>query len=105
MSDHQHPSGHDTAGMTVISTERDVAAGPFTLIINTREYIHRGHEISFDEAVSLVANQLPQGPQVTYTVTFTEAHEECREGSLVRDGKPIKVKDRMIICVKHSHES
>jgi hypothetical protein len=91
----QHPQPTSTAG----------DGGAVTLIVNTREYPHHGQTLSFEEAVAHVADQLPNGPQVTYTVTFTEADDECREGSLVRGGKPIKVKDRMIVCVKHSHES
>lgn len=63
---------------------------PLVIIVNGREKTYVGKEITFAQVVAL-ADNLPTGPNILYTVTYRKAEEES-EGTLV-PGKSVKLKN------------
>jgi hypothetical protein len=74
-----------------------------TITVNGRTKEVAAKELSFAEVVAL-ADGLPSGENITYTVTFRRGQGEKPEGTLV-DGQMLKVKDGMIVSVTASDKS
>jgi hypothetical protein len=74
-----------------------------TIIVNGRPKTVTKDEMTFDEIVTL-ADGLPTGPMVEYTITFRRGHGNKPEGSLVA-GDSVRVKDGMIFNVSATDKS
>ena len=74
-----------------------------TIIVNGRPKKVTKGEMTFAEIVAL-ADGLPSGPMVEYTVTYRKGHGHKPDGSLVA-GESVKVKDGMIFNVSATDKS
>lgn len=74
-----------------------------TIIVNGRSKVVPKEEMTFDEIVAL-ADGLPTGPNVIYTVVFRRGDDKKPEGTLVA-GESIKVKNGMIFNVTATDKS
>ena len=75
-----------------------------TIIVNgTQKQVPKKDTLTFEEVIAL-ADGLPTGPQVEYTVTYRRGHGEKPEGSLVAGGT-VKAKDGMIFNVTATDRS
>lgn len=74
-----------------------------TIIVNGRPKQVTKDELSFDEIVVL-ADGLPAGENVVYTITYRKGQGHKPEGSLVK-GETVKVKDGMIFNVSATDKS
>lgn len=74
-----------------------------TINVNGRAKVVTAKELSFAEVIAL-ADNLPTGPNIVYTVTFRRGHGEKPEGTLV-EGETLKVKDGMIVNVTATDKS
>ena len=74
-----------------------------TISVNGRDKVVTSKELSFAEVVAL-ADNLPTGPNITYTVTFRRGHGSKPEGTLV-DGEMLRVHEGMIVTVSASDKS
>jgi len=74
-----------------------------TVIVNGREKRVTKGELSFDEVVAL-ADGLPTGPNVLYTITYRKGDGHKPEGSLVQGGT-VKVKNGTIFNVSPTDKS
>lgn len=75
----------------------------FTIVVNGREKVITDDELSFDEVVGL-ADGLPSGPLICYTITFRRGRGNKPEGTLV-EGETVRVKDGMIFNVTATDKS
>ena len=73
-----------------------------TIIVNGREKVVTKKELSFEEVVAL-ADNLPSGENILYTITYRKA-EGKPEGTLV-EGDKVKVKDGTIFNVTVTDKS
>jgi hypothetical protein len=76
----------------------------FTIIVNGREKVVTGKEISFEQVVALAFTQPPTGPNIVITVTYHRGHGDKPEGSLLPGGT-VKVKEGMIFDVTATDKS
>jgi hypothetical protein len=75
-----------------------------TIIVNgTAKQVPKKDSLTFQEVVAL-ADGLPTGPNIEYTVTYRRGHGDKPEGSLVQ-GKDVKVKEGMIFNVTATDRS
>lgn len=73
------------------------------IMVNGRQKTVPKTELSFDEVVAL-ADNLPSGPNVIYTVTYRRGEGNKPEGILVR-GETVRVKQGMIFNVTATDKS
>jgi hypothetical protein len=79
-------------------------ANTVTIIVNgTEKTVNKKETLTFEEVVAL-ADGLPSGPMIEYTVTYRRGHGDKPEGSLV-PGKDVKVKGGMIFNVTATDRS
>lgn len=78
-------------------TEDSAHEKTFTIVVNGRQKVVTTVELTFDEVVAL-ADGLPSGPNIVYTVTYRRAEGNKPEGSLT-EGHSVKVKDGTIFNV------
>jgi hypothetical protein len=76
---------------------------PVTIIVNGRSKVVPKEEMTFEEIVAL-ADGLPTGPNVVYTVVLRKGEVKKPEGTLVA-GDHIKVKNGMIFNVTATDKS
>ena len=75
------------------------------IIINGREYEVTQDELSYEQVVNLrYDNNPPRGDNVLITVTYSKG-EDGKQGSLVPNGTPVKVKKEMVFNVKATDRS
>lgn len=74
-----------------------------TIIVNGREKVVEAKRLTFAEIVGL-ADNLPSGPDVVYTVTFRHGPSSNREGTLVV-GETVNIKDGMVFNVTATNKS
>lgn len=75
------------------------------VIVNGQEkVVGKKETLTFEEVVGL-ADGLPTGPMIEYTVTYRRGHGNKPEGSLVPGGEPVQVKDGMIFNVTATDRS
>ena len=74
-----------------------------TINVNGRDKIVTAKELSFAEMVAL-ADNLPTGPNIVYTVTFRRGDGDKPEGTLV-EGEMLRVHDGMIVHVTPTDKS
>ena len=74
------------------------------IIVNGREKVVTGKEISFDQVVALAFAQPPTGPNIVITVTYHRGHGGKPEGSLLPGGT-VMVKEGMIFDVTSTDKS
>jgi hypothetical protein len=74
-----------------------------TVIVNARPKTVPKGKITFDQVVAL-ADGLPKGPQVLYTVLYRKGEDKKPQGSLVA-GEDVNVKDGMIFDVSATDQS
>lgn len=74
-----------------------------SITVNGRTKVVTAKELSFAEVVAL-ADNLPTGENITYTVTFRRGHGDKSEGTLV-DGQMLRVHEGMIVAVTPSDKS
>ena len=85
-------------GLRDESKQKDI-----TIIVNGREKRVAKEEMTFVEIVAL-ADGLPTGQFIVYTITYRRGHGSKPEGTLV-EGESIKVKDGMIFNVTATDKS
>lgn len=78
-------------------------AKDITIVVNGREKVVPKEEMSFGEIVAL-AEGLPSGQFIVYTITYRRGHGSKPEGTLV-EGESVKVKDGMIFNVTATDKS
>jgi hypothetical protein len=74
-----------------------------TIVVNARPKVVTKGKITFDQVVAL-ADGLPQGPQVIYTVVYRRGEAKKPEGSLVAN-ESVEVKEGMIFDVSATGQS
>jgi hypothetical protein len=74
-----------------------------TIIVNARPKTVPKGKITFEDVVAL-ADGLPKGPQVLYTVLYRKGEDKKPQGSLVAGGD-VNVKDGMIFDVSATDQS
>ena len=74
------------------------------IIVNGQEKFVTKDELTFEDVVAL-ADGLPTGPMVEYTVNYRRGHGHKPEGSLIAGGEPVKVKPGMIFNVSATDKS
>jgi hypothetical protein len=85
------------------SEHEDHKVESLPVIVNGREKIVTKNELSFAEIVALAEN-LPTGPNVTYTITYRKAQGAKHEGTLV-EGESVKIKKGTIFNVTATDKS
>jgi hypothetical protein len=73
------------------------------IVINARPKTVSKAKMTFEEIVAL-ADGLPTGPQILYTVLYRKGEDKKPEGSLVA-GEGVNVKDGMIFDVSATDQS
>lgn len=66
------------------------------IIVNGREKPWTEREITFEQVVVLAFGSYDPNPNKVYTVTYDRGPHENPEGSMVKGGKPVFVKNKMI---------
>ena len=74
-----------------------------TIVVNGRPRVVTTNEISFAEVIALAEN-LPTGENVVFTITYRRGHGNKPEGTLT-EGKSVKVKEGMIFNVRATDKS
>jgi hypothetical protein len=74
-----------------------------TIVVNGRAKEVAKEDMTFNEIVAL-ADGLPTGQFIVYTITYRRGHGNKPEGTLV-EGEPVKVKDGMIFNVTATDKS
>lgn len=64
----------------------------------------KNEDISYEQVVTLEFPDYPQHPEISYSVTYERGHGN-KEGILLKDGAPIKVKDGMVFNVSPTGQS
>lgn len=90
--DHGH-GGHDN------HHDKDI-----TIVVNGREKIVAGKELSFAQLVALAFDTPPTGENIVFTITYRRGHGDKPEGSLV-EGETVKIKKGMIFNVTATDKS
>jgi hypothetical protein len=97
MNDTAHdPKGHPGPGHEPHSVE---------IFVNTRPVDYDNDTIDYTQAVDIAFPNIPKGPDVTFSVTFTGAKGDNPSGSLVEGGASARVKKGMSVDVVHSNRS
>ena len=73
------------------------------IVVNGRPRVVNADEISFADVVALAEN-LPSGENVMYTITYRRGHGNKPEGTLT-EGNSVKVKEGMIFNVRATDKS
>jgi hypothetical protein len=76
----------------------------FKIIVNAREKIFKGREISFEQVVELAFGTVSTNPNIVYTVTYKRGEGNKPEGSMDR-GDTVKVKEGMQFSVTQTDKS
>jgi hypothetical protein len=74
-----------------------------TIVVNGRSKVVLTEELTFEEVVAL-AEGLPSGPNVIYTVVYRKGEDKKPQGTLVA-GESVKVKNGMIFNVTATDKS
>ena len=88
---------------TTEDKKQDHTGHEATIIINGRSAIVSVKELTFDEVVEL--SGLAVGPEVVFTISYRKGDGKKPEGSMVRGGEPVKIKDGMIFNVDSTNRS
>lgn len=106
----QHTSEQGGAGVAEHGAEHDAPNNrpegqpkTITIFVNAEARTVTGKEISFEEVVAL-ANGLPSGPNILYSVSYQRGHGEKPTGTLVAGGTT-RVKQEMIFSVTATDRS
>jgi hypothetical protein len=75
------------------------------IFVNTRTVEYGEDAINYTQAIDIAFPGIPNGPDVTFSVTYTGARGEPHSGSLVDGGTAAAVKKGMTIDVIHSNRS
>lgn len=75
----------------------------FRIIVNGREKTVHDDTLTFAQVVAL-ADGLPTGPDVIYTVAYRKADQHKKEGTLA-EGESVKVKDGTVFDVTATDKS
>ncbi len=75
-----------------------------TIVVNgTEKQVPKKESLTFEEVIAL-ADGLPTGPMIEYTVTYRRGHEDKPAGSVVAGGS-VKVKKEMVFNVTATDRS
>lgn len=74
-----------------------------TIVVNGRSKVVLTEELTFEEVVAL-AEGLPSGPNVIYTVVYRKGEDKKPQGTLVA-GESVKVKNGMVFNVTATDKS
>lgn len=94
MSNHDEKNKNDAPGQNK----------EFKIIVNAREKIFKGREISFEQVVELAFPKAVPNPNIVYTVTYKRGEGNKPEGSMDR-GDTVKVKEGMQFSVTQTDKS
>ncbi len=75
----------------------------YKIIVNAREKLFKGSEISFNQVVELAFGTVSTNPNIVYSVTYKRGHGN-KEGSMDK-GETVKVKEGMIFDVTQTDKS
>jgi hypothetical protein len=102
----QHPAPREICMNNVQEANNEGQGHPpqkqYTIIVNGREKVVTGKELSFAEVVALAG--LPGGPNTIFTITYRRGEGNKPEGTLV-EGDIARVKDGMIFNVTATNKS
>lgn len=90
----------DTNVKPTPSTDRDHTT---TIVVNGRRKFVTSKTISFEQVVAL-ADGMPTGPDVTYTVTYHRGNGNRPEGTMTA-GDIVRVKEGMVFNVTPTNKS
>jgi hypothetical protein len=79
-------------------------AKEFTIVVNARKKQVKGPTITFDQAVALAFNPVPNGPNIVITVTYRHGPHQNPEGILA-EGESVRIKNEMVFHVKATDRS
>lgn len=88
----------DNSEETTKTSKKDI-----TIVVNGRGKVVAKDEITFSEIVAL-AEGLPSGQYICYTITYRRGQGNKPEGTLV-EGETVKVKEGMIFNVTATDKS
>lgn len=77
---------------------------PITIIVNTRPKTVTQRELTFQEIINLAFDNPPNGPNISFTITYRKGEGHKKEGTLV-EGESIKIKEGMIFNVTATDKS
>lgn len=75
----------------------------FTIIVNGRQKIFAGKEISFRQVVELAFGTYEENDNIVYTISYSKG-EDKKEGTMTK-GTTVKVKEGMIFNVTRTDKS
>ncbi|MFV0387696.1 MAG: multiubiquitin domain-containing protein [Pyrinomonadaceae bacterium] len=75
----------------------------YKIIVNAREKLFKGSEISFNQVVELAFGTVSTNPNIVYSVTYKRGQGN-KEGSMDK-GDTVKVKEGMIFDVTQTDKS
>lgn len=76
----------------------------YTIIVNGRKKIVKSRELYFEQIVKLAFDPVPTGPNVLFTVTYSNGPKENPAGTLLA-GQRVLIKDEMIFNVVATDKS
>jgi hypothetical protein len=77
----------------------------YSIIVNAREKKWPKDDISYEEVVKLAFPDAQEDPNIVYTVNYKKGNHGLEEGSLVKGGKSVTVKNGMIFNVTSTNKS
>lgn len=77
----------------------------FTIIVNTREKTWDKKEISYEEVIVLAFGSYEDADNITYQVSYSRGEHPHEEGTMVKGGPDVKVKNKMVFNVVRSDKS
>jgi hypothetical protein len=87
----------------VSNSEEQKPQKSYTIIVNGKQRIVHDNVLTFSQVVAL-ADELPKGDNVMYTVMYRKSDGHKKEGTLV-DGDSVKIKDGTVFDVTATDKS
>jgi hypothetical protein len=75
-----------------------------TIIVNTREKVVEGKEVTYDQIVALAFENPPTGENIEITATYRDGPGQNKEGTL-QPGQTVHIKKDMIFDVTATDKS
>lgn len=75
-----------------------------TIIVNGRQKVVTGKELTYAQVVALAFDNPPTGENVSFTITYRNAEGKKPEGTLV-EGDSVKIRDGMVFNVTPTNKS
>ena len=76
----------------------------YTIIINGRQKVVTGDELTYAQVVALAFDNPPTGPNIVFSITYRNGHGNKPAGTLIEGGS-VKIKEGMIFNVTPTDKS